>query len=197
MTPHTIRLLGKPEITVEAQPLSFRTRKVLALFVYLLVEGGTHSREALMSLLWPEKTMQKASIALRVTLSRLRQALQPAGEALIAEGGEVGIDFHCPVDLDLNWLAAAVLPDTAPGELAAIREFDRGEFLAGFSLADAPEFDAWAAPDPIPAGQLSERSGHRNGRALAGPRPAERSCLSSSNGRPGPGRGSPRCAENL
>jgi DNA-binding SARP family transcriptional activator/tetratricopeptide (TPR) repeat protein len=145
MAPLTIRLLGSPEITAAGQPLSFRTRKVLALLVYLVVEGGMHSREALMTLLWSEIPAPKAAVNLRVTLSRLRKALQPAGELLLTAGAKAGFDFRCPVDLDLAWLSAAVLPESTPDDLAAIREFDRGEFLAGFSLADAPEFDTWAA----------------------------------------------------
>ena len=140
-----IRLLGSPEVTVGQQPISFRTRKVLALLVYLVVEGETHSREALMALLWPEKPGDKASATLRVTLSRLRQALQPVGEVLISSGGKVGFDIHCITHLDLAWLSAAVLPETAPENLKSILEIERGEFLTGFSLPDAPEFDNWAA----------------------------------------------------
>ncbi len=36
----TIRLLGIPEIRLGEQPLSFRTRKVLALLVYLVSRTG-------------------------------------------------------------------------------------------------------------------------------------------------------------
>jgi DNA-binding SARP family transcriptional activator len=145
MAPLTIRLLGSPELTVGGQPITFRTRKVLALLVYLIVEGRMHNREALKALLWPETTAAKASVALRVTLSRLRQALQPAGEVLITSEGQVGFDFSCPVDLDLDWLSAAVLPEALPDDLGAILDIDRGEFLAGFNLSDAPGFDTWAA----------------------------------------------------
>jgi DNA-binding SARP family transcriptional activator len=141
----TIRLLGSPEITVGGQPVSFRTRKVFSLLVYLVVEGGMHSREALMTLLWPENPTQNASSTLRVTLTRLRQALQPAGDILITTGGKVGFDFSFPIDLDLARLSAAVLPGTSPYDLATILKIDRGEFLAGFNLPDAPDFDTWAA----------------------------------------------------
>ncbi len=98
-----------------------------------------------MALLWPETPAPKASVSMRVTLSRLRQALQPAGDILITTKGQVGFDFSCPADLDLDWLSTAVLPETSSEELAAILEIDRGEFLVGFSLPDAPEFDNWAA----------------------------------------------------
>jgi DNA-binding SARP family transcriptional activator/tetratricopeptide (TPR) repeat protein len=141
----TIRLLGSPEITIEGQPVSFRTRKVLALLVYLAVEEGIHSREALMTLLWPENPTQNASSTLRVTLTRLRQALQPAGDILFTAGGKVGFDPNFSSDLDLAWLATAVLPDTQPDSLMNILDIDRGEFLAEFNLPDAPDFDTWAA----------------------------------------------------
>jgi predicted ATPase/DNA-binding SARP family transcriptional activator len=140
----SVRLLGSPEITAGQQPLSFRTRKVLALLVYLVVEGGMHRREGLMALLWPESPPKKVSATLRGTLSRLRQALQPAGDVLISEGGKVGVDFST-VDLDLERLAIAARPETSPDKLTAILDLDRGDFLAGFSLPDAPEFDTWAA----------------------------------------------------
>jgi DNA-binding SARP family transcriptional activator len=74
MSTLTIRLLGNPKITVGGKQLSFRTRKALALLVYLTVEGGMHSREALMTLLGPETPAPQTSVALRVTLSCLRQA---------------------------------------------------------------------------------------------------------------------------
>ena len=140
-----IRLLGTPEVTYGERPLTFPTRKVLALLVYLAVEKGLHSRESLMALLWPETEAQKAAVTLRTTLSRLRRALQPMGDVLVIEAGKVGIDFDGAVDMDLDWLAKAVRPETSPDDLAAILDIDRGEFLAGFSLPDAPEFDTWAA----------------------------------------------------
>jgi DNA-binding SARP family transcriptional activator len=139
------RLLGSPEITFGGQRLSFRTRKTLALLIYLLIERGMHSREALMTMLWPEIPTPKAAVTLRVTLSRLRQALRPVGDVLIAAEGKVGFDFNFPFDLDLDWLSAAVLPKTPTDSLKNILDIDRGEFLAGFSLPDAPEFDNWAA----------------------------------------------------
>ena len=68
----TIRLLGIPEIRLGEQPLTFRTRKVLALLVYLVAERGMHSRESLMALLWPESPSNSAAATLRVN------ALSPA-----------------------------------------------------------------------------------------------------------------------
>jgi DNA-binding SARP family transcriptional activator/predicted ATPase len=138
-----IRVLGIPEIRLGEQPLSFRTRKVLALLVYLAVERGLHSRDSLMALLWPESSQSSAAAALRTTLSRLRKALGPAGDVLITEAGNVGFDSNYSVDLD--WLRTAAHEDTSPDELRSILTVDRGEFLDGFSLPDAPAFDDWVS----------------------------------------------------
>ena len=138
-----MRLLGIPEIRLGEQPLSFRTRKVLALFAYLAVERGMHSRESLMALLWPESSQTSAAATLRTTLSRLRKAIGPVSGVLITDGGNVGFDSNILIDLDLDWLSTAAHEDTSPDKLRAILTVDRGEFLEGFSLPDAPAFDDW------------------------------------------------------
>jgi DNA-binding SARP family transcriptional activator len=141
MAPLKIRLLGSPEVIFDRQPLSFSTQKALALLIYLVVEGRLHSRERLMTLLWPERPAEKANVTLRTTLSRLRRSLKPAGDFLISEGGKVGFDFAKPNDIDLIRLATADQPEIAHDELSNILTLDRGEFLEGFTLPNAPEFD--------------------------------------------------------
>ena len=145
MEPLTIHLLGNPQVMVGQHPLSFPTRKVLALLLYLVVEGGRLSRETLMTLLWPESAPDKAALTLRGTLSRLRKTLQPAGEYILTDGASVAFDFDKAHHLDLAWLALAARTETPPDELNAIVALDRGEFLEGFNLPDAPGFDTWAA----------------------------------------------------
>lgn len=137
--------MGKPIISYGGQSLTFRTRKVLALLIYLVVDGGAHSRESLMTLLWPESTAESSAATLRSTLSRLRKSLHRAGDFLIIEGDSVGFDFNASFDLDLTWLAVAARSEIPLSELAAILTLDRGEFLAGFSLPDTPSFDNWTS----------------------------------------------------
>ncbi|MFZ0545824.1 MAG: AAA family ATPase [Candidatus Promineifilaceae bacterium] len=149
-----VRLLGPPEITYEGAALSFPTRKALALFVYLVVEGGKHARDELASFLWPESDPGRVRATLRNCLYQARSAL-PEGY-LVVEGEVVGFDFSADYTLDLEELAeAANLPLLSPAasseaarpQLAAWKnavELWRGEFLTGFSLGDAPEFDYWA-----------------------------------------------------
>jgi len=141
----TIHLLGAPEVRVGEQLLYIRTRKVLALLIYLAVERGMHSRESLMSLLWPESPSNSAAASLRTTLSRLRQVLQSAGDILITKGSNVGFAPDYFIDLDLDWLKTAVHEESSPDELRSILTVDRGEFLEGFSLPDTPAFDTWVS----------------------------------------------------
>ena len=49
-----IRVLGPPEVLYRGQPVKFAARKALALFIYLVVEPGTHPREKLETIFWPE-----------------------------------------------------------------------------------------------------------------------------------------------
>ncbi|MFN2122682.1 MAG: ATP-binding protein, partial [Candidatus Promineifilaceae bacterium] len=141
----TIRLLGIPEIRLGERPLSFRTRKVLALLVYLVVERGMHSRESLMALLWPENSQSSAAASLRTTLSRLRKALGTVSDVLITEAGNVGLDSKTSIDLDLDWLRSAAHEDSSPDVLQPILTEDRGEFLEGFSLPDSPAYENWVS----------------------------------------------------
>jgi len=96
-----IHLLGNPEIRLGEQPLSFRTRKVLALLVYLVMERGMHSRESLMALLWPESSQSSAAATLRTTLSRLHlmTGFPPSVKPAIVSWKGSMIDCHstcCP-----------------------------------------------------------------------------------------------------
>ena len=141
----TIHLLGTPEVRVGEQQLYLHTRKVLALLIYLAVERRMHSRESLMTFLWPESSQSNAAATLRTTLSRLRKALGQAGDVLITEAGKVGFDSNSWIDLDLDCLRTAAHEDSPPGELRSILTVDRGEFLEGFSLPDSPEFENWVS----------------------------------------------------
>ncbi len=143
-TPLQIRLLGVPTVTFQERPLKFRSRKVLALLVYLLVTGERHNRNSLMALLWPESDPKRASASLRSTVARLRRALAVAGEFIVTEPGVVSFDFERPSSLDLHLLGTAVHPDATPDDMQAALTAVRGEFLDGFSLPDAPGFDNWA-----------------------------------------------------
>src|ERR671922_739876 len=95
----SLKFLGHPEIYYGEQPLKLPTRKALALLVYLVVEGGVHSREKLVALFWPESEASLGYAALRNTLTRLRATLRQAGPPLIDQEGLLGFDFNIPYTL--------------------------------------------------------------------------------------------------
>lgn len=150
MQPPSIKLLGRPEVLLDGQPAKFPTRKALALLIYLIITGETHSREKLMALLWPDSTTSAAQASLRNTLARLRTTLGEAGAMVIATSDTIGIDPGADFDLDLpRGKHAAVAAIRATSQLptsallqAAVAAY-RGEFLAEFNLADTPDFDHW------------------------------------------------------
>ena len=160
-----INLLGSPEVSIKDRPLRFKTKKAFALLCYLATEGGRHSRRGLAELLWPESDEQHARIALRSALVRLRKTLgeddayEEVVRLLIVDGDLLGVESR-GIDLDLEALEAAVSlarTETSPegrsadavgrrdhiGRLKGDLRVYRGEFMEGFSLDDAPEFELW------------------------------------------------------
>src|SRR5213082_635265 len=76
-----LRLLGTPGVSHAEQPLTFQTRKVLALLAYLAVEQGVHSRDQITALLWPESDEERGKASLRRVLDYLRESLdEPSHE---------------------------------------------------------------------------------------------------------------------
>ncbi len=161
-----LAFLGTPEVRHNGHLLTFRTRKALALLTYLAVKGGMHSRAKLTTLFWPESEEEQCRATLRSTLVYVRKALgemnDPSLSHLLIEHDVIGFNGASDFDLDLNILRAAFLL-TRPGASAlggqgmaeeardhhvltrlmqAVAIY-RGDFLEGFSLPDAPDFDAW------------------------------------------------------
>ncbi|HZA46387.1 MAG TPA: AAA family ATPase [Rubrobacter sp.] len=154
-------LLGRPEVSRGGRSLEFRSRREQALLFYLATEGGSHSREKLAALFWPESGEERSRAALRNALYGLRKTLrvgaEEGGASYLRAGRDsaVGLDLAPGVELDLRPFEAASTrpPVEASGselrsvieELRAVAAAYRGEFLEGFSLDDAPDFEYWAA----------------------------------------------------
>jgi len=150
----SLALLGTPVIQHAGRLVVFPTRKALALLAYLAVEGGAHSREKIAALLWPESAAGQARTTLRSTLALLRTALGESTAHLVATRDSLAFDQTSAYTLDVHDLRAAA---RATREIAQPDQIDarirtlhvaasawRGDFLDGFSLGDAPEFDDWA-----------------------------------------------------
>jgi DNA-binding SARP family transcriptional activator len=143
-----LSLLGAPTVEVDGVPLAVDTRKATALLAYLAVEGGTHNRDSLAGLLWPDYEHERARAALRRTLSTLRAALGGGWLEIARDSVSLG---RAGLELDVaefQRLAAAV----RLADLEQAAALHRGPFLAGFGLRDSAAFDDWQS---FQAGTLS------------------------------------------
>jgi DNA-binding SARP family transcriptional activator/class 3 adenylate cyclase len=128
-----------------------------ALLGYLAAESAkTHTRRALGAMLWPEQDEDHARQSLRQALTGLRRILGDGeGPASLfrSDRDTLGFNRSSVHEIDIAALDAAAPADCTPGVLrsrAACREchqvaaaYYRGDFLAGLSVPDAPEFESW------------------------------------------------------
>src|ERR1051325_4805732 len=103
----SLAFLGGPEIWHTGRPITLPTRKALALMAYLAVESGTHSREKLTAIFWPESSSAQGRATLRSTLALLRNALGEPHAHLIATRDALAFDTHSEFELDIRTLRLA------------------------------------------------------------------------------------------
>ncbi len=157
-----LRLLGPAVIRHGGPVLKFRSQKAVALLAYLTVEGDLKSRAEIVALLWPESSEAKGRIVLRRTLAYLKDPLRERDEAttphLLIERNTLGINRDSEIHTDLSvvqsaYEAARSIPrgdhlDAKDREGLLVRlekavAAYRGDFLAGFYIKDAADFDHW------------------------------------------------------
>ncbi len=155
----SIQLFGPPRIEVDGRPLAINRRKAIALGAYLAATGQPHHRDALATLFWPESNQKQARASLRVALWSLNKTalrdwlvMETEHIELRPEGtGEASLTFDLDVAHFRQALAAAgrhahpagdVCPDCLELLTGAAALF-QNDFMAGFTLADAPGFDEW------------------------------------------------------
>jgi len=121
--------LGAPLLLTEAgDQIRFRTRKHFALLIRLAVEGGRKfTRDYLMDLLWPDVPAARARHSLAQALTVLKAKV--GREHLLIQRASVGLAPGA-VEADLGTLDA--------GEPAI-----RGQFLDGFEVPGAVQFEQW------------------------------------------------------
>jgi DNA-binding SARP family transcriptional activator len=148
-----VRLLGPPEVLVDGRPLRVDTRKAVALLAYLAVTGTPHSRDVLATLLWPGDEPDRARGSLRRTLSTLRSGL--ADRWIRADREWVSFEADDNVFVDLDHVSRRLHEIEQHGHPARevctrcvpilndAASLHRGDFLAGFSLRDSPDWDDW------------------------------------------------------
>ncbi len=137
------RTLGPVDVSVDGDPAppDLLWRKHLALLIYLARSPRlTRSRDQLVGLLWGDRTEAAARHSLSEALRVIRRH---AGEATVeTTSGQVRLaPGSVEVDVDHLEALAAVERWEAAAELIA------GEFLEGFAVPGASEFEDWLAAE--------------------------------------------------
>jgi DNA-binding SARP family transcriptional activator len=139
----SVRLLGSPEVLLDARLLNLPRRKTRALVYYLAAHPRPLTRDHLLGLFWPDLERAAAQHTLRTTLHSLRKSLGPA---FVVEEDSLSLAPDVEVDARL-FESNLQLPVTNLQSLIATLDLYRADFLDGFSLPDTPSFDDWAAAE--------------------------------------------------
>lgn len=142
-----IQLLGGFQLRYRHDSLTqFMSNKVPALFLYLAVTGRPHQRDALAALLWGDMADADAKNNLRQALSNLRKFLDPY---LLITRDTVEFNRAAPYRMDSADFLQAIEPcpeqplEQQIARLQAAATLYQGDFLAGFWVRQAPDFEEW------------------------------------------------------
>lgn len=136
-----LQFLGSPQIIRDGQIITVNTRKAIALSAYLAVTNRYHSRDTIITLLWPDLDQAHGRAALRTTLSVLKKAL--GGTGLLVENELIALNLSV-VTCDVAEFTAQLADNTpACEQLSEAVSLYRDDFMAGFTLVDSAAFDTW------------------------------------------------------
>ncbi len=158
-----IRLFGGLEIHRGGAPIgSFISSKAPALLAYLAVTGRTHQRETLAALLWSDMSDADAKNNLRQTLSNLRKVADP--HVLITRD-TAAFNTAVPHTLDTAQFEHHLQTGRTSGNsrfthLSEAAALYQGDFLAGFFVRDAPEFEEWVLAQRVRFRELALHTLH-------------------------------------
>ncbi|MEZ4708145.1 MAG: BTAD domain-containing putative transcriptional regulator [Caldilineaceae bacterium] len=136
-------LLGAPTVHLHGQPLTDLPAKTQALLFYLAMTRQPHLRTALAHLLWGELPEKKARANLRKAIRQLRSVLLD-----YFQSDRQSVTLRVGVTI---WVDAATFAEQSANaqETGALQALDdaiqlyRDDFLTGFFVRNAPDFEAW------------------------------------------------------
>lgn len=138
------RLLGPPEILHKDQLIKIPRRRSRALLYYLVCTQAPQPRERLLTLLCGDVDEESARHTFKTLLAEVRGLLRgfdSSIEWIINDGDQLKLNPRAPLWLDAE-IFEKVTAVTSHNLSQAI-ELYRGDFLDGFFLKDAPNFDTW------------------------------------------------------
>ena len=125
-----ISLLGAPVVEIDGQPArGLQSDTAHMLLAYLAIEGRTHARAALATLLWPDMADQTARHNLRQTLYQVNRAVAASGasDLLTSTRDQILLAGADHITIDVAQFLAGVARD----ELDAALSCYRGALLSG------------------------------------------------------------------
>jgi len=138
LTPLELICFGSPRARLADgdTPRELTWHKHIALLVYLaLSPNRRRSRDHLLGLLWADQPERGARKALNTAINRLRGALGP--ERLQSESDSLALN---DTGLDVDALRVLSQSEAAPETVLSLLQ---GDFLEGFHVKEAPEFEDW------------------------------------------------------
>lgn len=138
-----VRTLGPPTVSLDGGPApsALTWRKNLALLVYLARSPGrARAREHLVALLWGDKPEAAARHSLNEALRVLRSHL--GRDAVVSDAGTIRLADDV-VALDVDALSRRMATEDAGGAA----ELVEGEFLEGFGVPGASDFEDWLSAE--------------------------------------------------
>ena len=151
---------GQELRAVLAQP----KRAALLAYLALASPRGTHRRDSLLALFWPEQDSEHARNALSQAVHFLRRAV--GGEAIVTGNGDgLGLERTA------LWCDAVAFEEAIDaGRPGDALELYRGDLLEGFHIGDAPEFERWLEAERARLGDRYQKAleSSANARETAG-----------------------------
>lgn len=142
-----IYLLGPPHLKYNGAKVDLSRKKERALLFYLGMAGRMVARNVLAELLWGGLPEEKALRGLSNAVYRINRSISPAATTLLVGSRDsVGINPQFPVFIDA--FALAVMAGTGreknPAGLEEVISLYRGDFLEGFFIRNADDFEKWS-----------------------------------------------------
>jgi len=139
-----LTLFGSPTVRRHDQMITgFRSSKAQALLYYLAVTGRAHTRPTLAGLFWGDQPEVAARTSLSKCLSNLRELV---GDAVLVDRQTVAFNrdhsYHLDTEHFLTGVNQPITPATSHALQATLALY-RGDFLEGFYVREAPDFEQW------------------------------------------------------
>lgn len=143
-----LSLLGPPLLSPPPDGGESFRKKTLALLAYLAAEARPVARDSLAALLWPENPQARARANLRRVVFCLRGLLGDGAviavqDCVALDEGKLETDIRDFTRLSAPPVNGGREDDEAIPRLEAAVALYRDRFMAGFGLADCPEYDDW------------------------------------------------------